>query len=59
MIVPIINSINTPDFAEYKYEIEESKIYFPDEWKKAEIYQEEMNNIVVEGNFAFFKNKRF
>ena len=58
LLIPMLDSIDVPNFAEYKYEIEQSKIYFPDEWKKGEIYQKEMENIDVVGSFAHFKNRK-
>lgn len=55
-MLPILD-LNVPEQAEMKYEVEQSKIYFPDEWKSYEILQKEMENFFVSGNFLIKKEK--
>lgn len=45
-ILPSIEGIDSPDFAEMKYEIERSKEYFPEEWKKYEFEEIQMEKFM-------------
>ena len=47
----VLQSTEAPDLAEMRYELEQSKKYFPEEWQKHEIYKSEMA--------AFFNNELF
>lgn len=47
----VLQGTEAPDLAEMRYELEQSKIYFPEEWQKHEIYESEMA--------AFFNNGLF
>ena len=56
-ILPILE-LNTPEQAEMKYEVEQSKKYFPEEWERYEMLQKEMDNFFVSGNFLIKKEKQ-
>lgn len=53
-MLPVLD-FNSPEQAEMKYEVEQSKIYFPDEWKKYELLMDEMKSFVIDGNFLMKK----
>lgn len=55
-LLPVLE-FNSPEQAEQIYETEQSKKYFPDEWKKYEIYQEEAKSLPDEG-YSFFKQMK-
>lgn len=55
-MLPVLD-LNVPDQAEMKYEVEQSKIYFPDEWQRYEVLQKEMNEFFVSGNFLIKKER--
>lgn len=55
-LLPVLE-FNSPEQAEQIYETEQSKRYFPDEWKKYEIYQEEAKSLPDEG-YSFFKQMK-
>ena len=42
-ILPMLEELDIPNQAEMKYEYEQTKKYFPEEWVKAEEFQREMN----------------
>lgn len=54
-ILPLLE-LNRDEFAEMKYEINMSKIYFKDEWEKYELFQKEMKNL--ESNKLLLSKKR-
>lgn len=56
-IEPVLE-FDRPELAEMKYELEQSKIYFPEEWEKHEVLLEEMNKFSISGNFLIHKDKK-
>lgn len=49
-VLPVLAS-DAPELAEMKYEVEQSKVYYPDEWVRADILQKEMDKFFISGNF--------
>ena len=52
-----VADLGTPDYAEYRYELERSKEYFPEEWLRTEELQREMREFSL-GNISFIKTPK-
>lgn len=54
----IINGLNTPNFAEMKYELEQSKLYFKEEWDEYLLMDEELQKDGIPNFSKFIKKKK-
>lgn len=55
--IPILNMLNEPNFDEMRYEVEQCKIYFPNEWEEYKLMEDELKKGGIPDISKFIKKK--